>query len=222
MSAFVATAKKNRRERELARARQEIVAAAARAFAKSGVHGTTMEGIAAEAGYGTSSLYTYFKSKDELIRALFDAVGAQFEESRAEPLLERLPFPARLELLLARQLAVVERNRDFFLMFYAHRGSFELCGDREIERASRERQRRWLDFMAKFFARGMTEGAVRRGDARELAQMAIGAMHAVIMRWVADGQPAASLEKKAAMACEFLLYGVGARKPSAPRNGARP
>lgn len=216
-----ARGKRNRRERELARAKGEIVAAAARAFARRGLYGTTMEEIASEAGYGTSSLYTYFKGKDEIIRALFGAVGAQFNEVRAEPILERLAFPERLEWLVARHFAVIEKNRDFFLAFYAHRGSFEICCDRELEKTAREGNRRWHEFMTSFVQKGMDEGHVRSGDAAELAQFSIGTLHGVVMRWLTEG-PVGALEKKALPLCEFLLRGMAAGRERLRAAGGRP
>jgi AcrR family transcriptional regulator len=50
--------------------RDEILRAAERVFQKWGMNKTTMEDIASEAGKGKSTLYYYYKSKDEI----FDAV----------------------------------------------------------------------------------------------------------------------------------------------------
>ncbi|HPN36312.1 MAG TPA: TetR/AcrR family transcriptional regulator [bacterium] len=50
--------------------RQAILQAALRVFQKWGLNKTTMEDIAREAGKGKSTLYYYYKSKDEI----FDAV----------------------------------------------------------------------------------------------------------------------------------------------------
>lgn len=97
----------NHRARAIERTRQDIVEAAARVFATSGFRTATMQAIAREAGYTAASLYTYFKSKDEIIDALVrdieQAVVALFEA----PVPAGLTFPQRLELLLQRQLTLV-------------------------------------------------------------------------------------------------------------------
>ncbi|PKN72465.1 MAG: TetR/AcrR family transcriptional regulator, partial [Deltaproteobacteria bacterium HGW-Deltaproteobacteria-10] len=50
--------------------KQAIKAAAKRVFAKWGLNKTTMEDIAGEAGKGKSTLYYYFKSKEEIFETV--------------------------------------------------------------------------------------------------------------------------------------------------------
>lgn len=66
-----------RKERAQALARQDILDAALRAFARRGYADTKMSDIAAEAGFTAASLYTYFPGK----RELFDAAAAHFVEA---------------------------------------------------------------------------------------------------------------------------------------------
>lgn len=56
-----------RKERERATRRQEIIAAAEQLFAAQGFENTTMEEIAEKAEFGKPTLYSYFKSKDEIL-----------------------------------------------------------------------------------------------------------------------------------------------------------
>ncbi len=55
------------------RTRAVLVAGAARAFADQGVRGCTMQAIAAAAGVSKATLYNYFRTKDEVARALLGA-----------------------------------------------------------------------------------------------------------------------------------------------------
>jgi TetR/AcrR family transcriptional regulator, repressor for uid operon len=50
--------------------RAEILAAAARCFARSGFHGASMHDICAEAVMSPGNLYRYFRSKEEIIAAI--------------------------------------------------------------------------------------------------------------------------------------------------------
>jgi AcrR family transcriptional regulator len=68
---------KARRERAQALARQDILEAALRAFAKKGYAATKMADIAAEAGFTAASLYTYFPGK----REIFQAAAEHFVEA---------------------------------------------------------------------------------------------------------------------------------------------
>jgi AcrR family transcriptional regulator len=107
-----------RREREIARTRQDIIEAAIRAFVEQGVHATTMQDIAREAGYTAASLYTYFKSKQEITKAVSDMLTAEFMCVFDEPVPSNLSFPQRFELVLARHLAVIEKRRALMLSFH--------------------------------------------------------------------------------------------------------
>jgi AcrR family transcriptional regulator len=55
--------------------RSQIVEAAARAFARAGFRGTTMEQVAAEAGISPATIYWYFPSKEELAAEVLRQVG---------------------------------------------------------------------------------------------------------------------------------------------------
>lgn len=61
-----------RSKAEVARTREAILDAAARAFAVGGFAGITMDDLAREAGYSTASLYNYFSSKDAVLQALLE------------------------------------------------------------------------------------------------------------------------------------------------------
>jgi AcrR family transcriptional regulator len=52
--------------------REEVLAAAARVFARRGFHGTSLEAIADEAGYSRGAVYYNFADKEELFLELLD------------------------------------------------------------------------------------------------------------------------------------------------------
>jgi AcrR family transcriptional regulator len=60
-----------RKERQ-EQTREELVAAAARVFARRGYHQATVEEIAAEAGFSTGAVYSNFDGKEELFLAIAD------------------------------------------------------------------------------------------------------------------------------------------------------
>jgi AcrR family transcriptional regulator len=60
-----------RKERQ-EQTREELVAAAARVFARRGFHKATVEEIAAEAGFSTGAVYSNFDGKEELFLAIAD------------------------------------------------------------------------------------------------------------------------------------------------------
>lgn len=57
-------------EAHLAARRQQILDAAARCFVRNGFHQTSMQDVIKEAGLSVGAFYRYFKSKNDLIRAI--------------------------------------------------------------------------------------------------------------------------------------------------------
>ena len=60
--------------------RDAILSAAARLFARKGVSGATMAEIANEADLSAGAIYRYYKSKEDLLRAVFDEASARNQE----------------------------------------------------------------------------------------------------------------------------------------------
>ncbi len=80
----------DRRRRDRARRRTQILDAAAAVFAHRGVDGASMDAIARRAELGKATLYYYFRTKDELHRA----VVAEGTERFFAQLAAEVPRPA--------------------------------------------------------------------------------------------------------------------------------
>ena len=66
-------------ERRRAMTRQHLLDAAAIVFARNGFHGSTLDEVAATAGFSKGAVYSNFKNKDDLFLELFhDRVDRQF------------------------------------------------------------------------------------------------------------------------------------------------
>jgi AcrR family transcriptional regulator len=68
-----------------AQRREQILAAATEAFARSGFAATSLEDIAAEAGITRVILYRHFDSKTDLYQAVLDRMCARLDAYVAEP-----------------------------------------------------------------------------------------------------------------------------------------
>src|SRR5215218_2301855 len=106
-----------RKERQ-ERTREELVAAAARVFARRGHHQATVEEIAAEAGFSTGAVYSNFDGKEELFLALADRqVAERVAEIQAVAGAAERNDDAGLEA--AEQFrAFLESDPDWPLLFY--------------------------------------------------------------------------------------------------------
>ncbi len=63
---------REKREMSIQKTRQLLVDIARQLFAKKGIEGTTMNDVAVASGKGRRTLYTYFKSKEELYYAVIE------------------------------------------------------------------------------------------------------------------------------------------------------
>lgn len=85
--------------------RRQILDGAARCFARSGFHGTSMQDVLKEAGLSAGAVYRYFPGKEDIIAAIteetFATIRGAFEEaSRVSP-------PPTPDVLLSRVLGRV-------------------------------------------------------------------------------------------------------------------
>ena len=92
--------------------RRHLIEAAAVVFARNGFHGSSLDEVAATAGFTKGTVYSNFKSKDELFLALLD----DRMESQAVQVLEALDTIGGMEPdgeeQLRRMREVIERTWD--------------------------------------------------------------------------------------------------------------
>lgn len=80
--------------------RTQIIDAARACFDRQGPHATTMDDIIRMSGLSAGAVYSYFRSKDELVVAALTASLTGLRE-RLEPLFRREPVPEPAELVRA-------------------------------------------------------------------------------------------------------------------------
>jgi outer membrane protein TolC len=173
-----------RREREIARTREDIVEAACRAFIKVGVHEATMHDIAAEAGYTAASLYTYFRSKHEIVEAVMELLTAEFLQVLDTPLPSNLSFSQRLEMMMMRHMELMEKRRALMLSFHSNPGGGGCPGDTHGQDFHQNFERRILG-LADWIRRNATPEELGGHDpelaARLLVGMGFGLLHDAVV-----------------------------------------
>ncbi len=102
-----------------ATSREQLLAAAARVFARNGYHGASMSEIAAEAGFSKGALYWSFASKEELFFALLDELDEQLRALIAAS--ASAPADRDISEEISRNIsAVLEDGRDVVLLFHEY------------------------------------------------------------------------------------------------------
>ncbi|MFH0900312.1 MAG: TetR/AcrR family transcriptional regulator, partial [Pseudomonadota bacterium] len=190
-----------RRRLEVARTREDILRAAARAFTSSEAGVVTMRDIAREAGFTAASLYTYFRSKEEIMQGFVKLVSDEYEQPLDEPMPGGFTFAQRLELLLRRQFELVEKRREMlqsifsFSQLLPHQAACDLL----------EARVRLLSRWIRRNARPSDLGGCRVDYA---ARLLVGASIAFMHGWLSSAARR-RLVDHAKTIVDFFFHGVG-------------
>lgn len=120
--------KRETRAEKQARTRAELLATAARVFARRGYDGASVEEIAEEAGYSHGAVYSNFDGKADLFLAVFEDYMAERARELAQTqvgVAEDAPLEARARALADQWMERFAADRDSFVLhmeFIAHAG----------------------------------------------------------------------------------------------------
>lgn len=157
--------KPSRRERVKLRRRQEILAAACDLFAEKGYHGVSMHEIAEKAEFAIGTLYTLFRNKEDLYKAL---VLEQCD--RCESAIARAIEGPEDEVERVRRYIRImgERFRGGDLplirIVLAERSGASFNIESGLQNELRNRHRAFLERLASIF-----EGAIKKKRFRDIA-----------------------------------------------------
>ncbi len=193
------------------RSRAAILDAAERLFAGSGVDGTRIEAIAAEAGVNKALLYYYFKSKDALYEAVLENHAREFYQ-RAVAVLNSKEKASNVVL------AYVGMSFDFIAArphFPALIQRLSMSGGRPFEHLARKYSAPLAERLTEVIERGIHTGEFRRVDP-EHTVVSLAALTrfyfavAPIVRAVTGSDPyeADNVRRRRHEVLEFVRYGL--------------
>lgn len=106
--------------------RQEILKAALKLFVEFGFHGTPTSKIAQEAGVANGTLFHYFKTKDELVVALYIDIKERMAESMYKDVDKNLGFKEILKTLILHSIYwALDHKTEFRFVHQFHSSPFE-------------------------------------------------------------------------------------------------
>ena len=144
-------------EEELNRRRHEIFNASVSLFIKKGFLETSMQEIALVAGMGKSSLYDYFKNKDEILISVIEDEIYDVTE-RAKCIADQDLTPAeKLKQIMRAHLQYLLENKDLFsiLMFEAQRLGIASQHRVQVKRHA------YQDLLCNLIAQAIQDGTFR-------------------------------------------------------------
>ena len=213
-----------RRELAVARTREEILLAAARALARSGHKAVSMSDIATEVGFTAPALYAYFDSKESIFKSLVEMLGREIGDTLATPP-RTLPFGEKLRLLVRETLSWADRRREFLLALVAlkMRGFGVECAPERGGRRTAGTGPGWDLFTQRMT--GWLRQAGRRApelgghDPEDAACVLVGIIHGYALRWLmasSEGGPE-RLADQTDRIVDFFLYGISGKRPRRAR-----
>ncbi|GAB3931142.1 TetR/AcrR family transcriptional regulator [Larkinella terrae] len=117
---------------------EKILATALKLFVEYGFHGTPTSKIASEAGVSNGTLFHYFKTKDELVVALYTSLKSELSHFLIAKISETEVIKEKFRKLFTCSVEWAVENRDAFYFlqqfhFSPHRG---LVSTEEIQQHS--------------------------------------------------------------------------------------
>ncbi|MCU0962127.1 MAG: TetR/AcrR family transcriptional regulator [Pirellulaceae bacterium] len=192
---------KTRKELLTTMMKDSILEAATSVLCTHGVDGTTMDRVAAAADLAKSSLYDYFRNKDELLEFVAQRIMV--------PTADRIVEAAQLPLTAIEKLSAIVRVT--FVSVEEHRAllAFLVQGNVRHRRDPRgEASRtRVVDTVAGVLVQGMRDGEVRSDDPMHLARLFVACLAEYCELWIASSEPA-GVEQCVEKLMTFFLRGV--------------
>ena len=161
--------------------REAILRAAIKVFAGKGYFNSKVADIASEAGIADGTVYLYFKSKDEILRSIFDRAMTDFiEDGKRE--IAALESPTdKLRRVAELHLERLGSDRDLAIVFQVElRGSTKFM--REFSAAGFAE---YLDIIKRTIEDGQKAGLFR-SDLKPIvaAKILYGALDEMVTNWI--------------------------------------
>jgi AcrR family transcriptional regulator len=103
--------------------RAEILTAAAELFRARGYRASTLEELARRLGISKKTLYGHFRSKEDLLAAIFHRTMSLVEDGLTSIQSQRLPAAEQLREVIRHQVRTVVAEQAFLTVFFAEEAS---------------------------------------------------------------------------------------------------
>lgn len=189
-------------EEEQARRRVEIRNAAVKLFYEQGFTETSMRQIAEAAGAGKSTLYDYFKTKDEILISYFDNEIRTLTDLVDQVARQEMGARKKLELLLQTHLKFLLENKNFYLKMTAEAQRMGINSQVEIQKGRHAYQ----DLITELIEQGIREGVFRPVNSRLAMRIILASLTPVVFTTRPSGSP----EQMLAESLDIILRGIQA------------
>ena len=163
--------------------RAEILNAAAELFRARGFRATTLDALARRLGMSKATVYGHFRSKEDLLAAIFHRTMTLVEAGLAAIRASRRPPAEQLREVIRYHVRTVVAERAFLTVFFSEEGSLPARLQRDIVR----RKARYDRSVRAIVERAVRAGQVRAPEPRLLVLALLG-MSNWVYRWYHPGR----------------------------------
>ena len=178
-------------EEDQAKRRHTIFHQVVNIFLKKGFQETSMREIAEAAGLGKSTLYDYFKTKDEILVYFFEDQLNDMTEEAQKIAMQNLPADKRLRQVMEAYIENLQANKNLFMKLTVESQRLKLESQKQIQ----EKRHAYQDLIRALIDEGIREGVFRKVNSLLAARLLISAMAPVIYTSRMTGTPQEMLKE---------------------------
>jgi len=145
-------------------------------FLKKGFQETSMNEIAQAAAVGKSTLYDYFKTKDEILIYFFENQLNDMTEEAQRIALQNLSADKRLRQVMEAYIENLQANKSLFLKLTQEAQRLKVESQKQIQK----KRHAYQDLICALIDEGIREGVFREVNSLLAARLLIGSMSPII------------------------------------------
>ena len=189
-------------EEEQQRRRKEIFDASVHLFLDQGFNETSMREIARVVGVGKSTLYDYFKSKDDILISYFEGEIQEITASAQNIIKQDLSTSEKLEQIMKMHLAYLVDKKNLFLKLTVEAQRLALDSQQQIQIARHAYQ----DMLRTLIEEGVKSGEFRTVNSLFAARSVFTLLSTAVFTSRPTGTPEEMLQE----AMDIFLRGIRA------------
>jgi AcrR family transcriptional regulator len=202
-----------RREREKKERRKYILRNAQALFAEKGYLGTSMAEIAQASEFAVGSLYSFFKSKDEILATIFEVhiENVLAEVTRLKDNVKLEPRE-KIEAFLDSLIRIYVDNQDFFRIYIAEARGVEWGVRTEVGEFIQKGTDQYIQILKEIFQEAIEKGFVDPElDPEFLAHLLRSFVHSTVIHFLYSKRDI-SMDELLGVVRHMVLYGIRRRE----------
>lgn len=165
--------------------KQQIIDAATQSFSLFGYKATTMDQVAKMANVGKGTIYTFFKSKEELLDHIVSSVISEIKHEADAAMDDRLPFSENVQRALQRIFTFRQEHELTIKLLQEVRD----IGTAAVRDVMKRLDREMIAYIREKIEEAMAKGEIRPCDPELTAFFMFKMYIALSIEWEKDHEP---------------------------------